>query len=63
MSDGRWNYPERGIQLIQNAQYFNKISFYSIAYGSKADKIILKKMADQFPGGKLIDAPNAKALA
>ena len=25
MSDGVWTYPERGIQLILNAQYFDKI--------------------------------------
>lgn len=64
MSDGGADYPKKGIEMLLSDQNLvNKIEFNSVAYGSKAKKEILNNIAKNFPVGKLIDAPNAEALA
>ena len=62
MSDGVWSFPLSGInRLLQDSTIINKIEFHSIAFGSKANKDILSRMANSFPNGQGImsDAPNA----
>ena len=66
MSDGEWTFPQSGInRLIQDNTIINKIEFHSIAFGPRANKDILSRMANSFPNGQgfMSDAPNAQALA
>jgi hypothetical protein len=63
MSDGGASFPESSIKkLVNDKKIIDKIEFHSVAFGSEADKTILKKIADSFPNGKLSDAPTAEAL-
>ena len=62
MSDGGCSHPEKGIKrFLDDKLIINKIEFHSIAFGPRANKDILQRMANSFPMGQGImsDAPNA----
>ncbi len=55
MSDGKAKFPDSAVDLHKlNTTFKDKIEFYSVAFGRRANINILTQIANEMPNGKVV---------